>query len=91
MLHRILPGNHTKTTNCTVFSAEKGARYVNYRDSKLTRLLKDSLGGNSRTVMIANISPSAAQFEESRNTLIYADRAKNISNKVYKILQIFPT
>lgn len=59
-----------------------GGRYVNYRDSKLTRLLKDSLGGNCRTVMIANISPADYLFEESKNTLLYADRAKKIKLKV---------
>jgi len=51
---------------------------VPFRDSKLTRLLKDSLGGNCLTVMIANVSPSAVQFEETLNTLKYANRAKNI-------------
>ena len=59
-----------------------GSRYVNYRDSKLTRLLKDALGGNCKTVMIAHISPASIHFEESRNTLVYADRAKNIKTKV---------
>ncbi|KAF7264631.1 hypothetical protein GWI33_022936 [Rhynchophorus ferrugineus] len=59
-----------------------GARYVNYRDSKLTRLLKDALSGNCRTVMIAHVSPSSNQRDESRNTLTYADRANNISTKV---------
>ncbi|XP_030764084.1 kinesin-like protein KIF19 isoform X2 [Sitophilus oryzae] len=59
-----------------------GARYVNYRDSKLTRLLKDALSGNCKTVMIAHVSPSSNQKDESRNTLIYADRANNISTKV---------
>ncbi|CAG9767190.1 unnamed protein product [Ceutorhynchus assimilis] len=59
-----------------------GARYVNYRDSKLTRLLKDALSGNCRTVMIAHVSPAANQKDESRNTLTYADRANNISTKV---------
>lgn len=71
--------------NCINALSEKGAnrpQYVNYRDSKLTRLLKDSLGGNSRTVMIAHISPASSSFEESRNTLIYADRAKNIKTRV---------
>ena len=64
-------------------SGEKGnTKYVNYRDSKLTRILKDSLGGNSRTVMIAHISPASVHFEESRNTLNYADRAKYIKTKV---------
>jgi len=59
-----------------------GSRYVNYRDSKLTRLLKDALSGNCKTVMIAHISPASFNFEESRNTLTYADRAKNIRTKV---------
>ena len=58
------------------------ANYVNYRDSKLTRLLKDSLGGNCRTVMIAHVSPASSSFEESRNTLTYAERAKRIKTKV---------
>ena len=53
-----------------------------YRDSKMTRLLKDSLGGNCRTVMLANISPSHRQFEETVNTLKYANRAKNLKTKV---------
>ncbi|XP_058515366.1 kinesin-like protein KIF19 [Ochotona princeps] len=52
--------------------------FVPYRDSKLTRLLKDSLGGSCRTVMIANISPAHTQFEDTNNTLKYANRAKNI-------------
>ena len=56
--------------------------FVPYRDSKLTRLLKDSLGGNCRTVMIANISPSHLNFEDTRNTLKYANRAKNIQTDI---------
>eukprot|EP00360_Condylostoma_magnum_P000051 CAMPEP_0168314858 /NCGR_PEP_ID=MMETSP0210-20121227/9607_1 /TAXON_ID=40633 /ORGANISM="Condylostoma magnum, Strain COL2" /LENGTH=187 /DNA_ID=CAMNT_0008285327 /DNA_START=686 /DNA_END=1249 /DNA_ORIENTATION=- len=56
--------------------------FVPYRDSKLTRLLKDSLGGNCKTVMISNIAPSSSQFEESTNTLKYASRAKNIKVQV---------
>ncbi|XP_061425863.1 kinesin-like protein KIF19 isoform X2 [Lethenteron reissneri] len=74
--------------NCINALSERGGRaqYVNYRDSKLTRLLKDSLGGNSRTVMIAHISPASISFEESRNTLTYADRAKNIKNRVRRNL-----
>ncbi|XP_057187065.1 kinesin-like protein KIF19 isoform X2 [Triplophysa rosa] len=64
----------------------KGAQFVNYRDSKLTRLLKDALGGNSRTVMITHISPASTNFEESRNTLVYADKAKNIRTKVKRNL-----
>uniref|UniRef100_A0A8C4HBU9 Kinesin family member 21B n=1 Tax=Dicentrarchus labrax TaxID=13489 RepID=A0A8C4HBU9_DICLA len=61
--------------------AKKGG-HVPYRDSKLTRLLQDSLGGNSRTVMIACISPSDRDFMETLNTLKYANRARNIKNKV---------
>lgn len=52
--------------------------FVPYRDSKLTRMLKDSLGGNCKTVMIVTVSPSSCQFEETVNTLKYAKRAKNI-------------
>ena len=63
--------------------SEKGNKiYVPYRDSKLTRLLKDSLGGNSRTVMIANISPFIYNFDDTYNTLKYAERAKCIKTKV---------
>ncbi|CAL8260243.1 unnamed protein product [Arctogadus glacialis] len=73
--------------NCINALSDKNCnKYVNYRDSKLTRLLKDSLGGNSRTVMIAHISPASLAFEESRNTLSYADRAKSIRTRVKKNL-----
>lgn len=54
--------------------------FVPYRDSKLTRLLQDSLGGNSKTIMIATISPLASNFEETISTLKYASRAKYITN-----------
>ncbi|KAI1888572.1 hypothetical protein AGOR_G00186550 [Albula goreensis] len=60
----------------------KRATHVPYRDSKLTRLLQDSLGGNSQTVMIACISPSDRDFMETLNTLKYANRARNIKNRV---------
>jgi kinesin family protein 18/19 len=56
--------------------------HVPYRNSKLTRLLKFSLGGNCRTVMIVCVSPSSAHFDETQNTLRYANRAKNIQTKV---------
>jgi hypothetical protein len=55
--------------------------HIPYRDSKLTRLLQDSLGGNSKTVMIANMGPADHNFDESVSTLRYASRAKNIKNK----------
>ncbi|OWZ12363.1 Kinesin [Phytophthora megakarya] len=58
-----------------------GTIHVPYRDSKLTRLLQDSLGGNARTLMIACVSPATINFEETLNTLKYANRAKNIKNK----------
>ncbi|KAF7828694.1 kinesin-like protein KIN-4A isoform X2 [Senna tora] len=59
----------------------KEGMHIPYRDSKLTRLLQDSLGGNSKTVMIACISPADINAEESLNTLKYANRARNIQNK----------
>ncbi|KAG8433970.1 hypothetical protein GDO86_012361 [Hymenochirus boettgeri] len=52
--------------------------HIPYRDSKLTRLLKDSIGGNCRTVMIAAISPSSLSYDDTYNTLKYANRAKEI-------------
>ncbi|RMX37661.1 hypothetical protein pdam_00004296 [Pocillopora damicornis] len=59
----------------------KSNAHVPYRDSKLTRLLQDSLGGNSNTLMIACVSPADSNFEETLNTLRYADRARQIKNK----------
>lgn len=56
--------------------------HVPYRNSKLTRLLKFSLGGNCKTVMIVCVSPSSQHFDETQNTLRYANRAKNIQTKV---------
>ena len=72
--------------NCINALGEKGNKgnFVPYRDSKLTRLLKDSLGGNCRTVMIANISSAESSFEETLNTLKYANRAKNIKTHVQR-------
>uniref|UniRef100_A0A8D2ZMW5 Kinesin family member 13Bb n=1 Tax=Scophthalmus maximus TaxID=52904 RepID=A0A8D2ZMW5_SCOMX len=65
--------------------ADQGAgknksKFVPYRDSVLTWLLKDSLGGNSRTAMVATISPAADNYDETLSTLRYADRAKSIIN-----------
>jgi len=62
-------------------STSKQDNFVPYRDSKLTRLLKGSLGGNHKTLMIACLSPSGSNTDESLNTLRYANRAKNIQNK----------
>eukprot|EP00358_Blepharisma_japonicum_P002806 CAMPEP_0202947020 /NCGR_PEP_ID=MMETSP1395-20130829/10481_1 /ASSEMBLY_ACC=CAM_ASM_000871 /TAXON_ID=5961 /ORGANISM="Blepharisma japonicum, Strain Stock R1072" /LENGTH=740 /DNA_ID=CAMNT_0049647983 /DNA_START=42 /DNA_END=2264 /DNA_ORIENTATION=- len=55
--------------------------HIPYRDSKLTRLLQDSLGGNTKTLMIANIGPADWNYDETISTLRYANRAKNIQNK----------
>ncbi|XP_078429160.1 ATP binding microtubule motor family protein [Wolffia australiana] len=60
----------------------EGKKHIPYRNSKLTQLLKDSLGGACNTVMIANISPSNLAFGETQNTLHWADRAKQIKTKV---------
>ena len=55
--------------------------HIPYRDSKLTRLLEDSLGGNCKTTMMAMISPALESFPESLSTLKFANRAKNIKNQ----------
>lgn len=71
--------------NCiTVLSEGKAGSFVPYRDSKLTRLLKDSLGGNSKTCMITTISTSARDYEETMGSLKYAYRAKAIKNHALK-------
>ena len=57
------------------------SQHIPYRDSKLTRLLQDSLGGNTKTVMIAACSPADYNYEETLSTLRYAARAKAIKNK----------
>ncbi|GAA5835319.1 hypothetical protein JCM11251_006679 [Rhodosporidiobolus azoricus] len=58
--------------------------HVPYRDSKLTRLLKQSLGGNCKTVMIVCVSPSSSHYDETHNTLQYANRAKEIKTKAIR-------
>ncbi len=70
--------------NCinTLSDKSKKGSFVPYRDSKLTRLLKDSLGGNILTIMIACISPSILSYDETINTLKYASRARKIQKKV---------
>lgn len=56
-------------------------KHVPYRDSRLTRLLQDSLGGNTKTLMVACLSPADNNYDETLSTLRYANRAKNIKNK----------
>ncbi|KDO35636.1 hypothetical protein SPRG_00480 [Saprolegnia parasitica CBS 223.65] len=59
----------------------RGRVHVPYRDSKLTRMLQDSLGGNSRTLMLCCVSPAGRNISESKSSLMYANRARNIQNK----------
>lgn len=74
--------------NCINLLAENSRKnstsHIPYRDSKLTRLLKDSLGGNTKTIMIACISPNPFLIEETITTLNYAIRAQGIKKKIIK-------
>ncbi|KAH8283926.1 hypothetical protein KR054_005422 [Drosophila jambulina] len=81
--------------NC-INALSGGARYVNYRDSKLTRLLKEALSGRCKTVMIAHVAPESKHRDETKNTLVYADRANSITTKLQNSVYIdefkdFPT
>ena len=67
--------------NCIAALTAKNVTHVPYRDSKLTMLLRDSLGGNARTMMIAALGPASYNFSETMSTLRYAERAKKIENK----------
>lgn len=75
--------NLSLSTLCHVISSltDPKCTYIPYRDSRLTRILQDSLGGNTKTVMIANIGPADYNTEETISTLRYASRAKQIQNK----------
>ncbi|KAK3011182.1 hypothetical protein RJ639_011461 [Escallonia herrerae] len=70
---------------------KKGLAYVPYRNSKLTRILKDGLSGNSQTIMIATISPADSQYHHTVNTLKYADRAKEIKTHIQKNINTVDT
>lgn len=61
--------------------------HVPYRNSKLTQVMQDSLGGNAKTLMIVNISPSECNLDETLTSLIYATRAKTITNYVQRNLE----
>ncbi|RKP00389.1 hypothetical protein CXG81DRAFT_13292, partial [Caulochytrium protostelioides] len=67
--------------NCISALVDGKSAHIPYRDSKLTRLLQDSLGGNAKTLMIATFSPSGFNYDETVGTLRYANRAKKIRNK----------
>lgn len=60
---------------------DKASQHIPYRDSKLTRILQDSLGGNTKTLMVANVGPATYNYQESLATLRYASRAKKVRNK----------
>lgn len=71
--------------NCINALASNGKNnYIPYRSSKLTLILRDSLGGNCQTLMIAAVSPSGTHYEETHNTLLYAERAKGVQLNVRK-------
>ncbi|XP_014107350.1 PREDICTED: stAR-related lipid transfer protein 9 [Pseudopodoces humilis] len=74
-------GSHTGSPPSGSSSGARRPAYIPYRDSILTWLLKDSLGGNSKTIMIATISPASSSYNETMSTLRYAANAKNIINK----------
>jgi len=82
-------------SNCiSVLASEKSLNHVPFRDSKLTRLLTDSLGGNSKTTICACIGPSLDNYEESYSTLLFATRAMSVRTYVkmnekveYKVLE----
>lgn len=73
----------------SALGGENKKAHVPYRNSKLTRLLQDSLGGNSKTVMLCCVSPADADYSESLNAVRYANRARNIKNK--PVINIDPT
>ncbi|KAJ7975156.1 Kinesin-like protein [Quillaja saponaria] len=70
----------TLTTVIRKLSVGKSSGHIPYRNSKLTRILQHSLGGNARTAIICNMSPALSHVEQSRNTLFFATRAKEVTN-----------
>lgn len=72
-----------KVINAIVDISQGKSSFIHYRDSKLTLLLKDSLGGNSKTLVIANVSPSLVNYSETVSTLLFAQRAKMIKNSAH--------
>ena len=62
------------------FSEGKRSGHIPYRDSKLTRILQSSLGGNARTAIICTMSPAISHVEQTRNTLSFATSAKEVTN-----------
>ena len=73
--------------NCISALGEKGRRHIPYRDSTLTRLLQDSLGGNTRTIVLATVSPYSQHLDETSSTLQFATRAKRVTARL-KVNQV---
>lgn len=71
-----------------ISSLSKGIEHIPYRDHPLTMLMKDSLGGTAKTLMFVNVSPSAYNESESKNSMDYATRVKKIKNKIQKNVEI---
>jgi chromosome segregation ATPase len=67
--------------NCIQALSDKKAKYVPFRDSKLTRLLEDSLGGNSKTSLVVTIGPSLGHYQESISSLLFGTRAMKVENR----------
>jgi hypothetical protein len=67
--------------NCKLEGSKKQSSFINFRQSKLTHLLKDSLGGNSKTLMICTLNPHMSAIKETISTLKFAQRAKMIKQK----------
>jgi kinesin family protein 6/9 len=70
--------------------SEKARDHIPYRQNKLTNLLKDSIGGNSKTIMIANIWPEALHLEETISTLKFASRMMKVQNEATIQLKLDP-
>ncbi len=129
---RLIEGAHINRSllalaNCINALGSNASNYINYRDSQLTRILKEALGGNCKTIMLAHVSPASgssaggrgttgsggggtrkeglwgnckaiiiahvssasSSYEETRNTMLYAERTKKIKNKVSHTYQIY--
>eukprot|EP00965_Chrysotila_dentata_P194432 6176358-Pleurochrysis_carterae.AAC.2 len=74
-------GNRKRHSGVVIGALHKGDVFVPYRDSKLTRILKESLGGRCKTTVIVTLSPTAASETESASTLRYAEQARYIRNR----------
>lgn len=79
-----------KVIRALTTTSTKGNLFVPYRESKLTRYLQDSLGGNSRTIMLACVSKSSADLHETLTTLQYATRARAVQNRVVANVMVAP-